>query len=57
MLTGLELMFMGVTQSNSGLFSTPGLLSRLWEKVEGGQKKRREVGKRNRRGKEGRKKE
>ena len=24
MLTGLELMFMGVTRSNSGLFSTPG---------------------------------
>ena len=26
MLTGLELMFMGVTQSYSGLFSTPGFL-------------------------------
>ena len=26
MLTGLELMFMGVTQSHSGLFSTPGFL-------------------------------
>ena len=25
-LTGLELTFMGVTQSNSGLFSTPGFL-------------------------------
>ena len=24
MLTGLELMFMSVTRSNSGLFSTPG---------------------------------
>ena len=26
MLTGLELMFMGVTRSNSDLFSTPGFL-------------------------------
>ena len=26
MLTGLELMFMGVTRSNSGLFSTPGFI-------------------------------
>ena len=26
MVTGLELMFMGVTQSYSGLFSTPGFL-------------------------------
>ena len=26
MLTGLELTFMGVTQSYSGLFSTPGFL-------------------------------
>ena len=26
MLTGLELTFMGVTQSNSGLFSTPGFV-------------------------------
>ena len=26
MLTGLELMFMGVTGSNSGLFSIPGFL-------------------------------
>ena len=26
MLSGLELTFMGVTQSNSGLFSTPGFL-------------------------------
>ena len=25
-LTGLELMFMGVTRSNSGLFSTPGFV-------------------------------
>ena len=26
MLTGLELAFMGVTRSNSGLFSTPGFI-------------------------------
>ena len=26
MLTGLELMFMGLTWSNSGLFSTPGFV-------------------------------
>ena len=26
MLTGLEMTFMGVTQSNSGLFTTPGFL-------------------------------
>ena len=26
MLTGLELTFMGTTQSNSGLFSTPGFV-------------------------------
>ena len=26
MPTGLELMFMGVTRSNSGLFSTPGFI-------------------------------
>ena len=26
MLTGLELMFMGVTRSNSGLFSTAGFV-------------------------------
>ena len=38
MLTGLELMFMGVTQFNYGLFSTPGFIvspvgkrERLWD--------------------------
>ena len=58
MLTGLDLTFMGVTWSNSGLFSTAGFLSHLWGKEEWGQKKggeRRE--KVNRKGKEGRKKE
>ena len=34
-LSCLELTFMGVTRSNSGLFSTPGFLSHLWEKEEG----------------------
>ena len=40
MLTGLELTFMGVTLSYSGLFSTPGLLSHLWEKENGGEEKK-----------------
>ena len=56
MLTGLELTFMGVTQSNSGLFSTPGFLfSPVRERGMGARKKkencRREKG--NRKGKEG----
>ena len=60
MLTGLELMFMGVTRSNSGLFSTPGFLVSPVGKRERGvlrikKKGRREKGNRN--GKEGRKKE
>ena len=62
MLTGLELMFIGVTQSYSGLFSTPGFLVSPVGKRGMGQKKkkkkkkgRREKG--NRKGKEGRKKE
>ena len=45
MLTGLELTFMGVTRSNSGLFSTPGFLvshvgkrERAWGEREGGKK-------------------
>ena len=59
MLTGLELTFMGVTRSNSGLFSTPGfVVSPVGKRERGEEKKkkgRRE--KRNRKGKEGRKKE
>ena len=60
MLTGLELTFMGVTRSNSGLFSTPGfLVSPVGKRGMGGERKkkkgRREKG--NRKGKEGRKKE
>ena len=58
MLTGLELMFMGVTWSNSGLFSTPGFIVSPVGKVE--KKKRKEKGKegkRNRKGKEDGRKE
>ena len=61
MLTGLELTFMGVTQSNSGLFSTPGfLVSPVGRRGIGAKKKREKKGRRekeNRKGKEGRKKE
>ena len=47
MLTGLELMFVGVTRSNSGLFSTPGfLVSPVGKRERGGEKRRREGGKR-----------
>ena len=57
-LTGLELTFMGVTQSYSGPFSTSGFLVSPVGKRGMGAKKmygRREKG--NRKGKEGRKKE
>ena len=56
MLTGLQLMFMGVTRSKSGLFSTPRLLSHLWEKEEGGGKKKGTREKGNGKGEEGTKK-
>ena len=53
MVTGLELMFLGLTRSNSGLFSTPGfVVSPVGKKREKG---RREKG--NRKGKEVRRKE
>ena len=59
MLTGLDLIFMGLTRSNSGLFSTPGfLVSPVGKRERGEEKKkkgRREKG--NRKGKEGRKRE
>ena len=63
MLTGLELTFMGVTRSNSRLFSTPGfVVSPVGKRERGEEKKEREKkkGRRengNRKGKEGRKKE
>ena len=58
MLAGLELTFIDLTWSNSGLFSTPGfLVSPVGKKGRGAKnrKGRREKG--NRKGKEGRKKE
>ena len=46
MLTGLELTFMGLTQSNSSLFSTPGfVVSPVGKRERGEEKKRREGGK------------
>ena len=40
MLSGLELTFMGVTRSNSGLFSTPGfIVSPVGKRERGGEKK------------------
>ena len=58
MLTGLELMFMGVTRSNSGLFSTPGfLVSPVGKRGMGAKKKNGRRKKGNSEGKEGRKKE
>ena len=45
MLTGLELTFMGVTRSNSGLFSTPGfLVSPVGKRGSGAKKKKRREG-------------
>ena len=46
MLTGLELMFMGVTRSNSGFLSTPGfIVSPVGKRERGGKGKgRREKG-------------
>ena len=46
MLTGLELTFMCVTQSYSGLFSTPGfLVSPVGKRGMGAKKKKMEGGK------------
>ena len=45
MLTGLDLTFMGVTRSNSGLFSTPGFLfSSVGKRGRGAKKKERSEG-------------
>ena len=41
-LTGLELMFMGVTRSNSSLFSTPGFVVSPVGKRERGEEKKKE---------------
>ena len=60
MLTGLELMFMGVTRSNSGLFSTPGfLVSPVGKRGKGAKKRKKKARRRkgNRKGKVGGKKE
>ena len=59
MLTGLELRLIGLIWSNSALFSTPGYLVSPVEKEKGGGKNKEEgkEGIRNRKGKEGRKKE
>ena len=60
MLTGLELTFMGLTRSNSSLFSTPGFVVSPVRKRERGEEKkkkgRREKGNR-KGGKEGRREE
>ena len=46
MLTGLELTFMGVTRSNSGLFSAPGfIVSPVGERERRKKKRRRDGGK------------
>ena len=58
LLTGLELTFMSVTQSYSGLFNTPGfLVSPVGKRERGGRGKKGRREKGNRKGKEGRKKE
>ena len=61
MLTGLALTFMGVTRSNSGLFSTPGfVVSPVGKRERGEERKKKEgkEGKGNRKGvKKGRKRE
>ena len=44
--TGLELLFMSVTWSNSGLFSTPGfIVSPVGKRERGGKRKKAEEGK------------
>ena len=49
---------MGVTWSNSGLFSTPGfIVSPVGKRESGGKEKKKRREKGNRKGKEGRKKE
>ena len=57
MLTGLQLTFMGVTLSNSGLFSTPDFVVSTVGKRERGEEKKGRREKGNRKGKKGRKRE
>ena len=58
MLTGLELTFMGLTQSASGLFSTPGIIvSPVGKRERGDEKKIEEEKKIRERGKMGIEKE
>ena len=62
MLTGLELPFVGLPQSNSGLFSTPGfLVLPVGKRERGEERKKKKKGRRekgNRKGgKEGRREE
>ena len=61
MLTGLELTFMGLTRSNSGLFCTPGFVVSPVGKRERGEERGKKKGRRengNRKGgKEGRREE
>ena len=61
MLTGLELTFMGVTRSNSDVFSTPGFVVSPVGKRERGEERKKKMGRRekgNRKGgKEGRREE
>ena len=58
MLTGLDLTFMGLTRSNSGLFSTPGfLVSPVGKRGMGAKKKEGKEGKTEWKRKEGRNKE
>ena len=45
MLTGLELTFMGVTWSNSSLFSTPGFVVSPVGKRERGEERKKKEGK------------
>ena len=57
-LTCLELTFMGVTRSNSGLFSTPGfLVSPVGKRALGAKKKKNKKGSREKGNRKGKKKE
>ena len=47
MLTGLELTFMGLTRSNSSLFSTPGfVVSPVGKRERGKERKKKKKGRR-----------